>query len=243
MNRIAHYLSFVILSCARSSYQPLPLFVQAHVVAPEKKKRKRGDTETAVSEVELPGEPDEAADAGSSEALERKKIKAKKKKKKKRDTKSDEAVEAKATENASQSETESLGSGEWKQLLNILATIWLNISVQRCMGGGGTFPPYIFQILLCIMKLLCPSSFLKYPEFVPPSLNYGVLSSIAGSTRGRRYTVSIALPGSIVNNAQTLELKTYLAGQVTTYYIIHWWATIGSIGYSILHNSLVGNYW
>ena len=31
---------------------------------------------------------------------------------------------------------------------------------------------------------------------------------------GRHYTVSIALPGSIIDNAQTHELKTYLAGQV-----------------------------
>ena len=40
---------------------------------------------------------------------------------------------------------------------------------------------------------------------------------LAGSRRGRGFTVSIALPGSIVDNAQTLELKTYLAGQVTAY--------------------------
>ena len=32
---------------------------------------------------------------------------------------------------------------------------------------------------------------------------------------GRQYTVSIALPGSIIDNAQTQELKTYLAGQVS----------------------------
>lgn len=31
---------------------------------------------------------------------------------------------------------------------------------------------------------------------------------------GRGYTVSIALPGSIMNNAQTPELRTYLAGQI-----------------------------
>ena len=31
---------------------------------------------------------------------------------------------------------------------------------------------------------------------------------------GRAWTVSVALPGSIVANAQTAELKTYLAGQV-----------------------------
>jgi len=29
------------------------------------------------------------------------------------------------------------------------------------------------------------------------------------------YTISIALPGSIIDNAQSIELKTYLAGQVT----------------------------
>ena len=33
---------------------------------------------------------------------------------------------------------------------------------------------------------------------------------------GRHYTVSIALPGSIIDNAQSTELKTYLAGQVNT---------------------------
>ncbi|EQC30713.1 hypothetical protein SDRG_11472 [Saprolegnia diclina VS20] len=33
-------------------------------------------------------------------------------------------------------------------------------------------------------------------------------------TLGRRFTVSIAVPGSIVDNAQTKELKTYLAGQI-----------------------------
>ena len=31
---------------------------------------------------------------------------------------------------------------------------------------------------------------------------------------GRQYTVSIAVPGSIIDNAQNLELKTYLAGQI-----------------------------
>ncbi|KAJ1975125.1 hypothetical protein H4R35_003291 [Dimargaris xerosporica] len=32
--------------------------------------------------------------------------------------------------------------------------------------------------------------------------------------KGRKYTVSIALPGSIIDNAQTAELRTYLAGQI-----------------------------
>lgn len=31
---------------------------------------------------------------------------------------------------------------------------------------------------------------------------------------GRAYTVSIALPGSILDNAQSMELRAYLAGQV-----------------------------
>lgn len=31
---------------------------------------------------------------------------------------------------------------------------------------------------------------------------------------GRHYTISIALPGSIIDNAQSTELKTYLAGQI-----------------------------
>ncbi|XP_053389909.1 putative methyltransferase C9orf114 homolog [Mercenaria mercenaria] len=38
---------------------------------------------------------------------------------------------------------------------------------------------------------------------------------------GRPYTLSIALPGSILDNAQSPELRTYLAGQVgqVNYYI------------------------
>ena len=31
---------------------------------------------------------------------------------------------------------------------------------------------------------------------------------------GRQFTVSLALPGSILDNAQSPELRTYLAGQV-----------------------------
>ena len=33
-------------------------------------------------------------------------------------------------------------------------------------------------------------------------------------TKGRSYTVSIALPASILRNAQSNELRTYLAGQI-----------------------------
>ena len=35
-----------------------------------------------------------------------------------------------------------------------------------------------------------------------------------GGPIGRAYTVSVALPGSIIHNAQTAELRTYLAGQI-----------------------------
>lgn len=31
---------------------------------------------------------------------------------------------------------------------------------------------------------------------------------------GRAYTVSVALPGSVLDNAQSAELRTYLAGQI-----------------------------
>ncbi|OCT72705.1 hypothetical protein XELAEV_18035688mg [Xenopus laevis] len=34
------------------------------------------------------------------------------------------------------------------------------------------------------------------------------------SPKGRQYTVSVALPGSIMDNAQSPELRTYLAGQI-----------------------------
>lgn len=43
----------------------------------------------------------------------------------------------------------------------------------------------------------------------------------SGTPTGRHYTVSIALPGSIIDNAQTQELKTYLAGQVTNLCIMY----------------------
>lgn len=34
------------------------------------------------------------------------------------------------------------------------------------------------------------------------------------SNQGRPYTLSVALPGSILDNAQSPELRTYLAGQI-----------------------------
>ena len=40
------------------------------------------------------------------------------------------------------------------------------------------------------------------------------------SNKGRPYTVSIALPGSILDNAQSPELRTYLAGQIARHAVI-----------------------
>ena len=45
-------------------------------------------------------------------------------------------------------------------------------------------------------------------------------------SKGRKYTVSIALPGSIIDNAQTQELKTYLAGQVSGRMVCTTWPSI-----------------
>lgn len=39
-------------------------------------------------------------------------------------------------------------------------------------------------------------------------------------TSGRDYTISIALPGSILDNAQSPELRTYLAGQIARHCVI-----------------------
>ena len=39
-------------------------------------------------------------------------------------------------------------------------------------------------------------------------------NSTSQSIKGRSYTLSIALPASILRNAQSNELRTYLAGQI-----------------------------
>ncbi|XP_010876621.1 putative methyltransferase C9orf114 homolog [Esox lucius] len=41
-----------------------------------------------------------------------------------------------------------------------------------------------------------------------------LLQSQRDSGKGRPYTVSVALPGSVLDNAQSAELRTYLAGQI-----------------------------
>ena len=52
-----------------------------------------------------------------------------------------------------------------------------------------------------------------------PTTNHGDTSSASHS--GRRWTVTVALPGSIVENAQTHELRSYLVGQVARACAIH----------------------
>lgn len=54
------------------------------------------------------------------------------------------------------------------------------------------------------------------PPAVPSSPSSSATSSnpLLGGGPGVPYTVSIALPGSIVANAQSAELRTYLAGQI-----------------------------
>ena len=39
-------------------------------------------------------------------------------------------------------------------------------------------------------------------------------TSIESKPKGRSYTISIALPGSVLENAQSPALRSYLAGQV-----------------------------
>ena len=55
-------------------------------------------------------------------------------------------------------------------------------------------------------------------ECVPPSKkSEGAGEDVGG--KGRDYTVSVALPSSILENAQSPELRTYLAGQVRIIFV------------------------
>jgi len=62
-----------------------------------------------------------------------------------------------------------------------------------------------------IAKLEQRKNLLEAAKPVPKNM---LTSGDAKAVQGRLYTVSIALPGSILDNAQTPELRTYLAGQV-----------------------------
>ena len=46
------------------------------------------------------------------------------------------------------------------------------------------------------------------------SLSKVFLKAFVECPSGRHFTISLALPGSILDNAQSPELRTYLAGQV-----------------------------
>lgn len=59
-------------------------------------------------------------------------------------------------------------------------------------------------MLLVLVGLFCCT-------LPPPGLQSGL---------GRSYTVSVALPGSIIDNAQSHELRTALAGQVARALVI-----------------------
>ncbi|EDV28159.1 uncharacterized protein TRIADDRAFT_53475 [Trichoplax adhaerens] len=56
-----------------------------------------------------------------------------------------------------------------------------------------------------------------------PNINNNIQAAdnnIASENKGRPYTVSVAVPGSILNNAQSPELRTYLAGQIARALVI-----------------------
>lgn len=87
-----------------------------HVSRHKKTKRERADTETEVSEVDLPCEVTDTADDGAM-AQESKKLKTKKKRKKKEkekkgESESEAAEEPPVTEDTSRPDAESSGSRE-----------------------------------------------------------------------------------------------------------------------------------
>jgi hypothetical protein len=48
-----------------------------------------------------------------------------------------------------------------------------------------------------------------------------ILRRSTQNNSGRTYTISLALAGSILDNAQSPELRTYLAGQIARYFKIY----------------------
>jgi len=52
------------------------------------------------------------------------------------------------------------------------------------------------------------------PDIVPINESTQPRKNVYHFAAGRQFTVSLALPGSILDNAQSPELRTYLAGQV-----------------------------
>jgi len=67
-----------------------------------------------------------------------------------------------------------------------------------------------------MLKTLEKNNLLKSAGAVASSkpVPKNIISGLSEDVKGRDYTVSFALPGSILDNAQTPELRTYLAGQI-----------------------------
>ncbi|KRX85524.1 Uncharacterized protein T06_10166, partial [Trichinella sp. T6] len=65
-----------------------------------------------------------------------------------------------------------------------------------------------------LRKLIIEAEKMKKASSLKNSVETDDCESSVGRYSGRLYTVSIAIPGSIVENAQSFELRTYLAGQI-----------------------------
>ncbi|XP_003376928.1 conserved hypothetical protein [Trichinella spiralis] len=65
-----------------------------------------------------------------------------------------------------------------------------------------------------LRKLIMEAEKMKKASSLKNSVETDDSESSVGRYSGRLYTVSIAIPGSIVENAQSFELRTYLAGQI-----------------------------
>ncbi|KRX68829.1 Uncharacterized protein T09_10426, partial [Trichinella sp. T9] len=65
-----------------------------------------------------------------------------------------------------------------------------------------------------LRKLIMEAEKMKKASSLKNSVETDDCESSVGRYSGRLYTVSIAIPGSIVENAQSFELRTYLAGQI-----------------------------
>jgi len=66
------------------------------------------------------------------------------------------------------------------------------------------------------------SALLSQHNHLPPLVTIMVMHTLTYKfcPVGRPYTVSVALPGSIIGNAQSPELRTYLAGQIARALVI-----------------------
>lgn len=76
-----------------------------------------------------------------------------------------------------------------------------------------SFALQILEYLNCTEReLLCSETELHTADST--GLNHSDAAVQPGAPRGRPYTVSIAIPGSVIDNTQTTELATAVAGQI-----------------------------